>query len=57
MNSLERFCEQKLSAKNIFIALQKMEKLVMMVKNANLKMKFEIKNMGDYHNHYFQKKD
>ena len=32
MNSSERFNEEKLPAKNIFIALQKIEKLVMMVK-------------------------
>ena len=32
MNSFERFNEEKLPAKNIFIALQKMEKLLMMVK-------------------------
>ena len=32
MNSFERFNEEKLPAKNIFIALLKMEKLVMMVK-------------------------
>ena len=32
MDSFERFNEEKLPAKNIFIVLQKMEKLVMMVK-------------------------
>ena len=32
MDSFERFNEKKLPAKNIFIVLQKMEKLVMMVK-------------------------
>ena len=32
MNSFERFNEKKLPAENICIALQKMEKLVMMVK-------------------------
>ena len=32
MNSFERFNEEKLPAKNIFTALKKMEKLVMMVK-------------------------
>ena len=33
MNSFKKFNEEKLPAKNIFIALQKMEKLVMMVKH------------------------
>ena len=32
LDSFERFNEEKLPAKNIFIVLQKMEKLVMMVK-------------------------
>ena len=32
MNSFERFNEEKLPARKYFIALQKMEKLVMMVK-------------------------
>ena len=32
MDSFERFIEEKLPDKNIFIVLQKMEKLVMMVK-------------------------
>ena len=32
MDSFERFNEEKLPAKSIFIVLQKMEKLVMMVK-------------------------
>ena len=32
MNSIEKFNEEKLPAKNIFIALQKMEKSVMIVK-------------------------
>ena len=32
MDSFERFNEEKLPVKNIFIVLQKMEKLVMMVK-------------------------
>ena len=32
MNSFERFNKEKLPAKNKFIALQKMEKLVIMVK-------------------------
>ena len=32
MNSFKRFNEEKLPAKNIFIVLEKMEKLVMMVK-------------------------
>ena len=32
LDSFERFNDEKLPAKNIFIVLQKMEKLVMMVK-------------------------
>ena len=32
MDSFERFNEEKLPAKNIFIVVQKMEKLAMMVK-------------------------
>ena len=56
MNSFEKFNEKKLPAKNISIALQKMEKSVMMVKYQSVKdyltcgkiwHKFEMKNMSD----------
>ena len=44
---------------NIFTVLQRMEKLVMMVKYQTVTKKiwdkFNMKNVGDYHNHYLKK--
>ena len=37
MNSFERFNEEKLPAKNVFLVQQKKEKLVMMVKYQTVK--------------------
>ena len=65
MSSFERFNEEKLPARKCFLALQKTEKLVMMVKKSDCHISFkdyltcekiwdklDIKNIGDYHDHY-----
>ena len=66
--SFERFKEKNCLLENLFIALQKTEKLVMMEKKSDghkglkdyltcekIWDKFDIKDMGDYHDHYLKK--
>ena len=69
MNSFERFNEEKLPAKKYFYSSIKDGKIGdggkisdchISVKNyltcEKIWDKFEMENMGDYHNHYFEKK-
>ena len=68
MNSFERFEEKKLPNKNVSLVQQKKEKLVMMIKKLNGHIsdkdyltckkiwdEFGMKNMCDYHDHYFER--
>ena len=68
MNSFERFNEEKLPATKHFYSSTKGRKIGMMVKNSDshisfkdyltcekIWVNFDMKNMGDYHDHYFKK--
>ena len=68
MNSFERFEEKKLPNKNVSLVQQKKKKLVMMIKKLNGHIsdkdyltckkiwdEFGMKNMCDYHDHYFER--
>ena len=57
MNCFKKFNEKNYLLENIFLALQKKEKLVMMLQYQTVKIwdKFDINDMGDYHDHYFKK--
>ena len=68
MNSFKRFNEEKLPARKYFLVQQKKEKFLMMVKYQTVTLsvkdyltcekiwdKFEMKNMGDYHDHYLKR--
>ena len=59
MNRFERFNEEKLPTRKFFFLVQpKKEKLIMMVKYLTYEKiwdKFEMKNIGNYHNCYLKK--
>ena len=68
MNSFKRFNGEKLPARKYFLVLQKKEKSLMTVKYQMVTLsvkdyltcekiwdKFEMKNMGDYHDHYLKR--
>ena len=68
LNSFKRFNEEKLPARKYFLVQQKKEKFLMMVKYQTVTLsvkdyltcekildKFEMKNMGDYHDDYLKR--
>ena len=69
MNSFKRFSEEKLPARKCFFSSIKKEKIgddgKILVRHISVEdyltcekiwNKFEMKNMGDYHDHYYYKK-